>query len=122
MASVLPRRGGSQIVMFSTRGGLGVNMPPSPPGAPLRYGSYCFRATCLVEDDAHPGCPVAKVKGYDRTPEIGKDTEEVCRAHARTMGGQFRCGEAEVVLLPHSSVECSGQVVFVMDGSVRRLV
>lgn len=107
---------------FATRSGLGSAAPPHKPLDPRPFGSYCLRATCLVEDPASPGCPVAKVKGYAPTPQVAKDTEEVCRAHVRTMPGNLRCGTAEVVLLPGAKMECSGQVMFVMGGEVRRLV
>lgn len=115
---------GNSVVTFATRGGMGLGAaaPPRKPPEPKRYGSYCFRATCMIEDPAQPGCPIAKIKGYDRSPQIAKDTEEVCRMHVRTMDGALVCAEAEVVLLPGTDMECSGQMMFVMDGNVRRLV
>lgn len=122
---VLPTGRSSSIVTFATRGGLGINMPPAPPASSKKFGGYCFRATCEVFHESSQGCPVAKIKGYDRSPEIGKDTEEVCRIHARTMDGGrggYTCGDASVTLLPHGNMECSGQMVLVMDGSVKRLV
>lgn len=119
MATALPPR---PLVTFSTRGGLGFTTPPSKPPDRRKHGSYCFRATCQLTDAAL-GCPVGKVKGYDRSPEIGRDTEEVCRVHARTMpAGTFACGEAEVVLLPATDLECTGEVFLVLDGTVKRLV
>ena len=119
---LVPRRESSSVT-FATPSGLGITAPPPKPAAPKKFGSYCFRATCGIHDDSLHGCPVvAKLKGYDRSPEIGRDTEEVCRVHARTMGGRMRCGDAEVVLLPGTDMECSGQMMFVMDGVVRRLV
>lgn len=96
-------------------------MPPKSPARNKTYGNYCFRATCAVTDTTM-GCPVAKVKGYDRTPEIGKDTEHMCRVHARTMGPHYVCGDAEVVMLSGSDVSCMGEFFVVMDGTVKRLV
>lgn len=117
----LPRGPWNNVVTFATKGGLGITMPPNTPPTKKKFGNYCFRATCYIENEL--GCPVAKLKGYDTSPEIGKDTEDVCRMHVRTMsGGTFRCGEAQVVMLPHAHMECSGQMVFVMDGEVRRLL
>lgn len=112
----------SNVLSFTTRPGLGTTLPPSKPTPPKGFGSYCFRATCEVYDDEQLGCPVAKVKGYDTSPAIAKDTETMCRTHAATMGRRYRCGEAQVVLLPHAHMECSGQMVFVMGGAVKRLV
>lgn len=117
MASLLPK----PVVTFASRGGLGFTTPPKSPARPKAFGNYCFRATCVVTDTAL-GCPVAKVKGYDKSPEIGKDTEEMCRIHARRMGGQFECGVAEIVMLPGSSMSCMGEFFLVMDGTVQRLV
>ena len=117
MASVLPK----PPVSFSTRGGLGFTMPPKPPARKKRFGGYCFRATCVVTDTVL-GCPVGKAKGYDKNPSIAKDTEEVCKHHARMLGNKYTCGEAEIVMLPNLDMECSGQVFFVMDGNVKRLV
>lgn len=116
MASVLPRP-----VTFASRGGLGFTAPPKPPSKKKTYGSFCFRATCMITDETL-GCPVAKVKGYDKSPQIGPDTEGVCKSHARGMGRQYACGEAEVVMLPTSDLTCLGEVFLVMDGTVRRLV
>lgn len=113
------------VAVFSTRDGLGIASPPYKPPTPLRFGSYCFRATCQIFDESQRGCPVAKVKGYDRSPQIAADTEEVCRAHVRMTGDggiPLRCSDAEVVLLPATDMECSGQIMLVKDGSVRRLV
>lgn len=110
--------------VFATRGGLGFTMPPSSPPLKKVFGDYCFRATCQIIDDVR-GCPVGKVKGYDRTPEVGRDTEYVCGLHLRGMPpGAFSCGEAEVVMLPATptDMECSGQMFFVMDGEVKKLV
>ena len=117
MATTLSRT----LVTFSTRGGLGFTTPPSKPPPRKKYGGYCFRATCKVTDAK--GCPVGKVKGYDRSPEVGRDTEDVCGAHARSMpGGTFACGAAEVVLLPTTDLECTGEVFYVSEGAVKRLV
>lgn len=116
MSSVLPRP-----VTFSTRGGLGFTMPPKPPSKKKTYGSYCFRATCLLHDEAL-GCPVGKVKGYDKSPQIGSDTESVCKHYVRTMGDHYICGDAEVVMLPSSDLSCLGEMFIVMDGTVKRLV
>lgn len=114
------------VVAFASHPSLGITAPPRKPGQLKKHGSYCFRATCTIHDDAGAprGCPVAKIKGYDKSPQIGKDTEEVCRVHVRTMDGAstLRCGEAEVVMLPHSDMECSGQMVFVQGGNVKRLL
>lgn len=112
------------VVTFATRGGLGFTMPPTKPPSQKKYGGYCFRATCHISDSTL-GCPVAKIKGYDRTPTVGRDTESVCRVHAKRMSGQapgtYTCGEAEVVMLPATDLECTGQMYFVMDGEVKKL-
>ena len=113
---------GTSAVAFASRKRLGVTAPPNKPVPPKQIGSYCFRATCLVHDDGVAGCPIAKVKGYDTSPAVGKDTEMACRAHLRSMPGSLRCGEAEVVMLSATDMECSGQMMFVMDGTVRRLL
>lgn len=104
--------------VFCFRSGLGVTTPPTkPPGLP-KLGSYCLKATCVVEDAQ--GCPVGKVTGYDKSPEIGRDTERACRAH---VGGAYVCGEASVVLLPNlEGMECSGQMFFTFDGHTKKIV
>jgi hypothetical protein len=125
MATPVMLAGRSSIVTFATRGGLGFTTPPAPPPASKKFGGYCFRATCEIFHESSQGCPVAKLKGYDTSPQIGKDTEEVCRIHAQRMDegrGGYRCGEASVALLPNANMECSGQMMLVMDGSVKRLV
>lgn len=97
-------------------------MPPTRPKSKKKFGGYCFRATCVVTD-SELGCPIAKVKGYDKAPTIGKDTEFACKQHLRTANGEHRvCGDAEVVMLPSFDMECSGEVFWVEQGSVRRLV
>ena len=105
---------------FATRSGLGVTPPPQKPGTPKRYGSYCFRATCDVVDGQ--GCLLAEIKGYDQRPDIGSKTEEFCRLHARGMPGEPTCREASVVLISGGSMECSGQMVFVNEHGVKRLL
>lgn len=125
MTSTLPR---PAFVSFSSRSGLGISMPPGLPPTKPTFGGYCMRATCgILPADAPEGaCPIARVSGYDKHPGVAKDTEFVCRAHTRTMGGtmggQYRCTPAEVVLLPNSDMECSGQMWFTMDGQTKRLV
>lgn len=96
-------------------------MPPSKPRKPKRFGDYCFRATCPITDTIK-GCPIAKVKGYDKTPKITADTEAACKKQAAKMGGTYACGATELVMLPALDMECSGQIMFVFEGSVKRLV
>lgn len=126
MASTLPAKPPAGLPTFSSRSGLGVTMPPSPPGGKLRYGAYCFKATCQVyRDDEPEGCPIARVVGYDKSATVGKDTEYVCSAHVRTAmpGERVRCSKAEVVLLAgNPKLECSGQVFFEMDGATKKIV
>lgn len=107
-------------VRFATRSGLGVTPPPHKPATPKRFGSYCFRATCDVVDGA--GCLIAEIKGYDQKPDIGTKTEEYCRLHTRGMPGEPSCREASVVLITGGNMECSGQVIFVNEEGVKRLL
>lgn len=118
MASLLPR----PPPTFSTFAGLGFTTPPAPPPSKKSFGSYCFRATCRVEDAQ--GCPVAKVKGYGKSPEVSTQTEQACRRYVDKtgLGDRWVCGDAEVVLLPSLNMECEGEIFFVMDGSVKKLV
>lgn len=116
MASVLPRPARPTFATFS---GLGFTMPPSAPPGKKTFGDYCFRATCRVEDAQ--GCPVAKVKGYGKSPAVAGDTEAACRRHAASTG-KWTCSDAEVVMLPSLDMECSGEIFFTMGGSVKKLV
>lgn len=119
MASVLPRPTRSAPT-FSSFSGLGFATPPSLPPGKKKFGEYCFRATCRVEDVQ--GCPVAKVKGYGKSPAVAKDTEQACRRHVSTSGGRWTCADAEVVMLPSLDMECAGEIFFVMQGTVKKLV
>lgn len=105
---------------FTSRPGLGVP-PPYKPRGPKRFGSYCFRATCDVVDGG--GCLIAEIKGYDQKPDIGTKTEEYCRLHVRGMpGGELTCRDASVVLITGGDKECSGQIIFVNEEGVKRLL
>jgi len=121
MASTLPR---APVVSFSSRSGLGISMPPGLPPTKAKYGGYCLRATCGVvrEGDPPDACPIARVSGYDKHPQVARDTEYVCAHHVKTLGGGYRCLPAEVVLLPNSDKECSGQMFFTMGAETKRLV
>lgn len=97
-------------------------MPPAPPSKKPKFGSYCFKATCDVVDESVPGCPVrARVSGYDKELSVGQETEDACNAHARSHRG-YRCLGAQIVMLPHSDHDCSGQVYWVMDGKTKQLL
>lgn len=123
MASTLPKPPAPPAgATFSSRGGLGIAMPPAPPPSQKKYGAYCFKATCDVVDDDAPGCPVGRVVGYDKHPGVGEDTEYVCRMHVRGLAAEYRCLPAQVVMLSGSDLECSGQVFFATDSETRRLV
>lgn len=105
-------------IVFATRPGLGMASPPKKPDARKRFGDYCFRATCQVNDAT--GCPVGKMTGYDASPDIGARTEQFCGAHVRDM--DLVCTAAEVVMLRAGDLQCSGQIVFVTGQHVKRLV
>lgn len=115
-----------RLPVFVFRAGLGMAMPPSVPKPPARLGSYCIKATCTVL--AVDGSEVARVTGYDRTPEVAKTTERACRLHVRdhmgTRGRALRCDDAQVVILPnvHDSMPCQGELFFAMGGDVKKLV
>jgi hypothetical protein len=92
--------------------------PPVPPVVAVRreYGSYCWRATCDVTDDA--GDPVARFIGY--APHIGicAETHDTC---VRVAGKG--CGQPQLVLLTASTKECSGIFMFdYKDQSTKKLV
>ncbi len=104
-------------------------MPPAPPPNKPQFGNYCFKATCQVtEEDEHTGCPIARgrVTGYDKHPGVGKDTEYACATYFRSQGKTtFRCGEAQVVMLPHPALgpnECSGQMFWTIDDQTHRMI
>lgn len=123
--SAAARRASIPVVSFSTRGGLGMAMPPAPPPSKPIFGNYCFRATCTVVRDGDApsnACPVGRVTGFDRHPGVGKDTEYVCNAHLRTLGPGHTCMPAEVVMLRSSRLECSGQMFWTVDGVTKKLV
>lgn len=127
MSSTLPRAPSApSSATFSSRGGLGIAMPPAPPASKKKYGAYCFKATCGVVDAAEPrGCPIGRVVGYDKHPGVAKDTEHACRMHARglnTPSTKYACTPASVVMLTGSDMECSGQVFFATDTETRRIV
>jgi hypothetical protein len=122
-------RGGRPTFVTKAGMGLGMTTPPASPPAQRGFGGYCMRATCEVQDSL--GCPVAKVSGYDKHPDVVKATQKACESRARALSGrrgpglnsrQYRCMAAELVLLPYSSMECSGQVFWTMDGETKQLV
>lgn len=96
--------------------------PPAAPPTSLARGDYCLRATCIVVDAEDQTTTVGRVVGYDTCPSVGAATEGACALHARAAGGT--CGPAELVLMPHSRRECSGQVYWIEDGLAkpRRIV
>lgn len=104
---------------------LGFTVPPSVPPRTLGFGSYCFKATADVRDEHSPGCPVVvgRVVGYDTSPAIGRRTDILCRAHAKTMDkkdvNRFQCADAQLTILPHgpAGMQCAGEVYFEMAGS-----
>lgn len=121
-SSTVPR---TTVPTFTFRSGLGINHPPVPPVRKKQFGDYCFRATCQVVSDGAPenACPIARVTGYDKNPDVAKDTEFVCATHVRAyMGYGYRCMPAEVVMMPGSNLECSGEMFFIMDGKTNKLV
>lgn len=91
--------------------------PVKPPGL-LQTGSYCMRATVHVTD---PAGEVAKIVGYDKNPDIGKNTERTCRMHVKNVPGWSSCSEASVVLIPNSSMECSGQYYLNTGDAIHKL-
>jgi hypothetical protein len=72
------------------------------------------------------GQEVGHAKGFDTDLAVADNTERACRLEARSMRssgrGQYVCKSAEVVMLPYSKEECSGQVFFTVGTSTRRLV
>jgi hypothetical protein len=109
---------------FRIGGGTGTSLPPYKPPSKPTFGDYCFRATCLVVDGS--GQEVGTAAGYDTDLAVGDNTERACRLEARSMRssgrGQYVCRGAEVVMLPYSKEECSGQIFFTVGTSTRRLV
>jgi len=104
------------LIRFST-GGV-VRAPPPPRVKPKPFGDYCWRATCSVEDDVHQ--KVGAFMGYDAVITITEVVEKECTRHCKIHGGT--CLTPELVLLPSSRKECSGQVFyFTLDGKSRKI-
>jgi hypothetical protein len=111
-------------LVFRAGGGTGTAVPPyKPPSKPV-FGEYCFKATCRILDGA--GQEVGHARGYDTELTVGDATERACKLETRSMRssgrGQYSCAGAEVVMLPNSDEQCSGQVFFTVGTSTRRLV
>ena len=106
---------------FAFRSGLGIAMPPTAPPKLPTFGSYCFKATCEVT--GAEGCPIARVTGYDTSPEIGKRTELACRSHVRGLRGHHECGDASVVMLPSvgPDMSCKGEFFYTEGDTTKRL-
>lgn len=67
------------------------------------------------------GCVVGRVVGYDRYVHIQDRVEHACRVHAHEMPGTI-CGPARLTMLPDYRKECGGEVYFVFDSDVRRML
>ena len=100
---------------------------PRPPGSPPAFrlfGDYCFRARCNVSVVAG-GCPVGVFTGFDRGIDVGTKTVSACRLHVRTLtgGSMMVCDpDPEVVMISHTTMECSGQMFFELGGQTTRVV
>jgi len=106
------------VATFATRGN--VIFSPPPPLAPRRrFGEYCWRATCFVEDVMDKR--VAAFMGYDSTITVTEAVLKSCQLHCKIRPGT-RCTEPELVLLPTARAECSGQIYFYMDGTTKQVV
>ncbi len=94
-------------------------MPPPPKNPPRPFGEYCWRATChVVDDDVQR---MASFVGYDATLSVTDAVHTSCERHCKIYGG--KCTPPELVLLPSSRRECSGQIFyFTLDGATRRVV
>ena len=107
------------VVTFLTRPTARLGLAPPPPRPPaLSNGDHCWRARCEVDDD-DAGARMAAFVGHDVTLDISTRTEAACRRHA-PIGST--CRPAQLVLLARGTTACSGQVVFVVDGRVTKIV
>jgi hypothetical protein len=112
--------------------------PPTPPRAPKILGSACWKASCVVYtdndrtidrfgalDEPHEvlGCPVGRTVGYGPGPEVARQAEEACRAHvAENLPKRgLRCGDAQLVMLPDSALDCSKAFFFEIGGKCSRI-
>jgi hypothetical protein len=93
-------------------------MPPPKPPRPLG-GDHCWRATCDVLDDELT--KLGAFVGYDDTIGITQHVHKACELHCKIRPGT-RCREPELVLLPSSRRECSGQIFYYERGSSRRIL
>ena len=66
------------------------------------------------------GKDVGNAVGYDTDVGVAEVTERACRLEARGMNSV--CSAAEVVMLPRSNKECSGQVFFTVGTLTKRIV
>ncbi len=104
-----------QIYRF---GGTDTAPPPVKPPGSCGLGHYCVKAVCQIEDET--GRRVGRVTGHDTRGDIDKRVEHACAVQRKR--GQ-KCSEAEVTLLPHRpDLQCSGQIVFCLDGNAPRLL
>ena len=59
-----------------------------------------------------------RVVGYDRYTSIAEETEKACKIHTRPGG---TCTSPELVMLPHTSKECMGEIYVITEGGTTRV-
>ena len=140
LGGVAPGRAALGGVAFSFARGLSLQRPnpPAPPPTLKGFGSGCWKASCTVYtkdentvarygalEDAHGvlGCPVARTTGYGSGPQVAQETEAACRAHvAENLPKRgLTCGEAQLVMLPDSALDCSRDFFFEIGGTYTRI-
>jgi hypothetical protein len=101
--------------------GATLSPPSKPPTMPnLALGLYCIKATCELRDSNN--VTVGEFSGYDTSLSIAKKVEGVCELK-RSGVNRERCTSSEVTFLqPSATVQCSGEVYFVVDNKVRKVV
>ena len=81
-----------------------------------------MKATVVIEHDDMSRKEWGRVVGYDSELSIAKNTEIACRLHIKRRSKNLKCNAASLTLLPGKSTECSGQIYFMFDSTLKRLV
>jgi hypothetical protein len=87
----------------------------------MGFGSYCMKATAVIHHDDGSQNEWGRVVGYDTDFTITENTEIACRLHIKRRKN-LKCNAASLTLLPGTKTECSGQIYFMFDSTLKRLV
>jgi hypothetical protein len=83
-----------------------------------------MKATVVIEHDgdaSQKSGEWGRIVGYDTELTITTHTEAACRLHIKRRKN-LKCNAASLTLLPGTKMECSGQIYFMFDSTLKRLV